>query len=237
MKFKVVILGAGDHGRVVLDILESEKRDYTVEGFIDIMNNKDLWGTKISGKTVFGGPEKLDELFKGGVRYVAIAKGDNASRRKYFEDVEKRGFTITSVVHPMTAVSKNAYVGKGASISAGAVVSSGARLGRGVIINTGATVDHDCQIDDFVNICPGVHIAGHVTVGENTFIGIGATIAASEGGPLKIGKNAVVAAGAVVLKDVPDGVMVKGNPARKFTPRKRATTKKTTKKTEKKQSE
>lgn len=53
---------------------------------------------------------------------------------------------------------------------------------------------------------PGTHLASNVTVGEGSFIGIGAVV--REG--VTIGNNVVVGAGAVVLHDVPDGATVKG---------------------------
>ena len=67
-----------------------------------------------------------------------------------------------------------------------------------------ATVDHD--LNDRHNL---FHF-GMVTIKENAWICIGAIICPG----VTIGRNAVVAAGAVVTKDVPDNVVVGGNPAR-----------------------
>ena len=67
-----------------------------------------------------------------------------------------------------------------------------------------ATVNHD--LGDRHNL---LHF-GKVTIKENAWICIGAIICPS----VTIGKNAVVAAGAVVTKDVPDNVVVGGNPAK-----------------------
>ena len=74
-------------------------------------------------------------------------------------------------------------------------------IGKNVTINKGATI-----------LSPG-----KVVIEDNTWICIGAIICPG----VTIGKNAVVAAGAVVTKDVPDDVVVGGNPARiikKITP-------------------
>lgn len=215
MIFKIIILGAGDHGRVVYDILESEKRHFQVEGYIDLLDNKEIWGHLHAGKPVFGGPDKLEGIFASGIQYAAVAIGDNSIRRKYFEEAEKFGFNIASAVHPQAAVSKNAYVGRGACICAGAAINIGAYLGRGVIVNTGATIDHDCRLGDFAQIAPGVHMAGNITVGDDTFIGTGAIITHPHGGSLAIGKSVTIAAGALVMDDVPDGALVAGPPARK----------------------
>lgn len=100
-------------------------------------------------------------------------------------------------------------------------------IGKNVIINKGATIlsPGKVEIEDNVLIGPEVKIAtvdhdfydrhnllhfGKVTIKENAWIGIGAIICPG----VTIGKNAVVAAGAVVTKNVPDNVVVGGNPAR-----------------------
>ena len=52
-----------------------------------------------------------------------------------------------------------------------------------------------------VHICPSATLAGRVTVGDETFIGMGCNIIQC----LKIGSQAMIGAGAVVMEDVPDG--------------------------------
>ena len=100
-------------------------------------------------------------------------------------------------------------------ISAGVIVQIDAVVGRYCSLNTACTVDHDNVLEDGVNIAPGAHLAGHVTVCEGAFIGIGATIK----GGVRTGRGATVGAGAVVLRDVADGVTVVGNPARPMSAR------------------
>ena len=92
-------------------------------------------------------------------------------------------------------------IGKHVTINKGATILS---PGKVVIEDNVATVDHDLY--DRHNL---FHF-GQVTIKENAWICIGAIICPR----VTIGRNAVVAAGAVVTKDVPDNVVVGGNPAR-----------------------
>ena len=73
-------------------------------------------------------------------------------------------------------------------------------------------MDHDCQIAEFTHISPGARLAGSVTVGARSWIGIGAVI--REG--VNIGADVTIAAGAVVINDVPNGLTVAGVPARQI---------------------
>ena len=101
------------------------------------------------------------------------------------------------------------------------------KFGKNITINKGATLLSAgiIEIEDDVLIGPDVRIAtvNHdlddrhhkfyfkkVTIKKNTWICMGAIICPG----VTIGENSVVAAGAVVTKDVPDNVVVGGNPAK-----------------------
>lgn len=71
-------------------------------------------------------------------------------------------------------------------------------------------IAHNCKIGKSNLICAGVIIGGSVTTGDNCFIGLNATIRDH----VKIGNNVIIGCGANVVKDVPDGLTVKGNPAK-----------------------
>jgi sugar O-acyltransferase (sialic acid O-acetyltransferase NeuD family) len=93
---------------------------------------------------------------------------------------------------------------------AGAVVNAFTKIGRGCIVNTGATIDHDCLLHDFVHISPGVHLAGDVRVSACSWIGIGASI--KQG--MSIGAKTTVAAGSVVISNIPADSIALGVPAK-----------------------
>lgn len=205
---RVVILGAGGHGRVVLDILLAQRR-YSVVGFLD--NNQDILGRRIDGVPVVGTIDAAAEACdRHNATSVIVAIGDNGARRGIARQLEQAGLRLLSAIHPTAAVARNATIGRNVVIAAGVVVCAHCQIGDSVILNTGCIVDHQTMIGEGSHICPGVRIAGRVVVEPGTFVGIGATIVPR----VTVGCEAIVGAGSVVLEDVPPMATVVGVPAR-----------------------
>lgn len=202
---KVVVYGSGGHGKVLADA--AELRGLEVLGFID--DDLSRKGAKVIDFPVLGGVEALSGLSPREVE-VVVAVGNNAARRALAAKVAKLGFRVASVVHPSAVVSRSARLGTGVQLLAQCVVGPGTRVGDGVVVNTGALVDHDCVLGAYCQVYPGAHLAGTVTVGEEAYVGTGASVIPGK----RIGDRATVGAGAVVVDDIPEGVVAKGVPAR-----------------------
>jgi sugar O-acyltransferase (sialic acid O-acetyltransferase NeuD family) len=201
----IVIVGAGEHGRVVLDACLAI--GLAVAGFIDHFRPK---GESVDLRPVLGGDELLaDTRFVAAHRFVP-GIGDVALRRRISLGILARGGVLAVVQHPAATRSARAAVGDGTVLCAGAVVNPGVRIGRFCIINTGASIDHDCVLDDGVQIAPGATLCGTVCCGADAFVGAGAVVLPGR----RIGTGAVVGAGAVVTSNVAPGITVAGNPAR-----------------------
>ena len=54
----------------------------------------------------------------------------------------------------------------------GSLINTDTIVGRNCIINSSSSIDHDCVIGDHTHICPGVVLAGNVTIGKNCWIGL-----------------------------------------------------------------
>jgi perosamine synthetase len=205
---KVVIAGAGGHGRVVADILKLTLKQGSILGFID--DNENARGGTVAGLPVLGGMSELLELSRTNPAIqVVIAIGDNAARRKKAEEIYRLGINFTKAIHPGAVIAEGVTVGEGTVVMAGAVINTETVIGKHVIINTSSSVDHDCVINDFAHISPGSHLGGGVLVGEGAQVGIGAAVLPYR----RVGEGALVGAGAVVVKDIPPGVIAKGVPA------------------------
>ncbi len=202
---KLLIAGAGGHGRVVADAALASGR-YAAVAFLDDRQR----GLVIPGDwPVIGGIESLAAHI-GQYDAFAAAFGDAGLRQSCLERATSLGFNVSPIIHPSAVVSRFSSLGPGTTVLAGGIVNIGARLGAACIVNTGATVDHDCLLGDAVHVCPGAHLAGNVSIGSRTWFGIGAV--ARHG--VRIGAEVMVGAGAVVVADVPDHSVVVGNPAK-----------------------
>lgn len=202
---KVIFLGAGGIAIVAAEIARSQGLD--IVGFLD--DSADKSGTMFCGAPVLGGFDMLPEL-RQDIAQVVIAFGSCNGRIKVAQKVLSYGFSLPNLFHPSAIVSRHTSVGHGAILMPGTIINSGTRVGSNIILNTAASVDHDCTIGDGVHIGPGARLSGLVTVGSATWIGIGSIIRES----VHIGNNVLVGAGSLVLKDIPDGVVAYGSPAR-----------------------
>ena len=147
---------------------------------------------------------------------VAIGNPHGRVRLGLHQMLIKEGLAHTTILHPTAFIAKNATIDAGTQVMAGAIIAEEAIIGKECIINTNASVDHECVLDDGVEVAPGATLCGHVHAGINAWICAGATILPK----IKIGADAVVGAGAVVNKDVPDSCTVVGVPAKSIASRK-----------------
>lgn len=199
---RIAVIGAGGHGKVVLDAVLAEG-SHIVAGIVD--DNPELVGGKLFDIPIAGSIEDLS-----GVEGYIVAIGNNRVRREKYDLLLKAGYTPVSVVHPGAVISPTARIGRGTAVLANAVINPDACIGDNVVLYTSCTIDHECDISDHSYVSPGCNICGRVSVGIGAMIGAGAVILPG----LSIGEWATVGAGAVVTADVPGNVTVMGIPAR-----------------------
>ncbi|MEQ8717529.1 MAG: acetyltransferase [Acidimicrobiales bacterium] len=204
---RLVIVGAGGHGREVLDIVEALREQHDVPefaGFVaDTVPAPELLERRDAPH--IGALDLLEEL---DVAYT-LGIGDGSTRRALDERLTGWNRTAITLVHPAATIGSDVELSPGVQLAAGARVTTNVRLGRHVHLNVNAVVSHDCRVGRYSTLSPGVHLNGSVTVGREVFFGTGAIVTPG----ITIGDGARIGAGAVVLDDIPGGVTAVGAPA------------------------
>ncbi|MDF2529665.1 MAG: acyltransferase [Gammaproteobacteria bacterium] len=206
---KLIVLGAGGHAKVLLDLLE-KLAQFDVIGLAECAPAR--FGQQLLNKTIFDESNILDKYPAGQYELVngigSIGPGE--ARQKIYEFYKSKHYRFPVISHPLAVVSKHAQLAEGVQIMAGVVIQAGTDVGENTVINSSASIDHDCKIGQHVHIAPGVVVSGGVEIGRGCHIGVGAVIIQG----VKIGENSLIAAGSVVVKDVPAYSKVMGVPGR-----------------------
>jgi sugar O-acyltransferase (sialic acid O-acetyltransferase NeuD family) len=201
---RLLIVGAGGHGRAVADVATAA--GWTVAGFVeraggdiapDIIGRDDDLSACIARHSI-------DDAVVG-IGNTALAR-----RAEIFERLRGLGLALPTLVHPRAVVSPSARLGVGCVVFPGVVLGAGVVVGDNAVVYSGAVVEHGCRLADHVYLSPAVVLSGEVCVEDGAFLGAGAIVVPR----ITVGKHAVVGAGAVVVHDVAAGETVKGVPAR-----------------------
>jgi UDP-perosamine 4-acetyltransferase len=204
----VIVIGAGGHAKVCIEILRAA-------GFcVDYCVGGDDSPQTCLGIPVLTGDEHLAMLAGRGYSRAFVAVGANATRERLAEVALALGYALLDAISPHAVISPSAKLGRGIAVMPGAVIQAEADIGDLAIINTASSVDHDCTIQKAAHIGPGCVLAGNVAVGPRCLLGAGTTVIPG----VSIGSDAVVGAGGVVISDIAAGATAVGVPARIIKP-------------------
>lgn len=161
------------------------------------------------GKDCF---QQWEQTRKDDQYYFAVTIGNpNAKVRIEISDyLAKALLKPVSLIHETASIDPTAKLGTGAQVHAGALVGPYATIGNYCILNTNSLVEHDCILNDGVELGPSSVICGEVAIQDFTWIGANSTVRQRT----NIGKNVIVGAGSVVVKDIEANTVVVGNPAK-----------------------
>lgn len=207
-----IMWGAKGHGIVIRDVLDNY--NCCLEAVFD--NDKSLRSPYndvplIYSKDGFESWVKSNNIENLGF-IVAIGGARGKDRVDIANYLSSYGLDDISFIHPHTFISRDVVFGKGVQVMAGTVISVRVSIGDYTIVNHQTNIDHECTLGNGVHIAPGAILTGCVDVKDYAMVGAGSTVLPN----VTIGEGAIVGAGAVVTRDVGDGDVVVGIPARKM---------------------
>jgi sugar O-acyltransferase (sialic acid O-acetyltransferase NeuD family) len=203
MREKIILFPFGGNAREAVDCLGEE---FELIGFID--DDREKHGEV--GTFEVHPREFLQRYPEAKVLAVPGSSTSYLRRRELIASLGVRQERFARVIHPRATVADRSNIGFNTLLMAGVVVTSNATVGDHVCILPNSVIHHDAEIGDYALIGSNVTVAGHVHVGAQSYIGSGSALIEH----CKIGENALVGLGSNVIRPVPPGARVAGNPAR-----------------------
>lgn len=171
MKQKIVIIGAGGHGKVVADTIVSQDK-YELIGFVD--EAKPVGEKIINDFCVVATYENI-KLLQDKADVFIVAVGNNVVREKIYNlAIETLGPSI--VIHPSAIIGSDVTIGMGTVVLANTVINASSCIGKNTLVNAGTIVDHDCVIGDHVHLSIGTMVGSNSTIEEGYKTSIGESI-------------------------------------------------------------
>jgi len=202
------VFGASGFGREVMPLVRG-----SVGGNELVFVDDNVSQSPLNGHEVM----TYDRFLKlrAGRKYITIAIADAEIREKLTERCLGDGIEVFDVTASNVVLMDEVSIGKGAILCPFTTITSNVKIGKSFHANIYSYIAHDCVVGDYVTFAPSVKCNGNVVIEDYAYVGTGAIIKQGRPGkPLRIGKGAVVGMGAVVTKDVAEGAVVVGNPAK-----------------------
>jgi sugar O-acyltransferase (sialic acid O-acetyltransferase NeuD family) len=202
---KVLVIGAGDGGYIISDILRFEPRKWELVGFLD--DKESLWGQELRDCNVLGGTDKILKLKEEGFFDCAVISitSNMRVRKMIFEKHRALGIEFVNIIHPTVHINPSAKIGTSNLIYGMAYIGTETRIGDNNLISAHSSIDHHNKVGSHNLFGPGVLTSGAVTIGDSCIFGAGVGFEPH----LKIGNNVKIASGLSVTSDIPEGNVMK----------------------------
>lgn len=167
---RLLIVGAGGHGRCCLDIA----RDMNIYDEINFLDDSNVNGI-INDAKIVGSIQDMDKYINE-YPYIFIAIGNNIVRKELCEKAETIGFELVNLISSKSVVSPYASISKGTVIFPNAVLEANTSIGDGCILCANTSINHDAIIENFVLINTNTVIRPNTHIGAYSRIGSSCTV-------------------------------------------------------------
>lgn len=212
MHKRLVIMGGVGGGQIAASVVQDLNRTDPVWEFVGFLNDAVEPGGRLGPYPVVGRTEEAPEYVRKGyyIHYALHNAKYGPLRVARFREMKIPLDACPSLIHPTAYISMAESIGQGVLMAPYVNISFGARIGSFCHLYGNSFIGHDSTVSEFCSIANNAAIGGELVIGEGCHIGTNCSIRER----IKIGNHAIVGMGAVVLKDVGDGEIAVGNPAR-----------------------
>lgn len=210
-----------DANEIITFIQKSEKKTPVkvhVKGALDGIDFGAGTKTFISGDVgvLFGEWKELQPILEANQDKIAdyVVESDRRNSAIPLLDTKNIQARIEpgAIIRDQVSIGNNAVIMMGATINIGAVIGEGTMIDMNVVVGGRGTIGKNCHIGAGAVIAGVIEPPSALPVVVEDDVVVGANAVILEG--IRVGKGSVVAAGAVVIEDVPPNVVVAGTPAR-----------------------
>lgn len=206
----IVIIGAGSFGKEVAQLIEEineDKKTWNLLGYIDETVEKHK--TVINNNVVLGDFSWFEKNSPDKI-WAVCAIGNPKDKYSLINKASAYNIKYANLIHPDAKTNKFIEFGSGCIICCNSFISVNTRICDHVSINPGCGIGHDTIIEKYSTLYWNVTLSGNVCIREGCEIGSKAVIIPKR----TVGKWSIIGAGAVVVKDLPEGCTAVGVPAK-----------------------
>ena len=155
---KLVIVGAGQYGQNIKDIVESNG-NYDSIVFAD--DNSPLAMYKIADAILIQDAEFI------------VAIGDSNTRERLYTMLNNHKNKIATIVHKSAYIAESAVIDEGSIIEPNVTVASNVTIGKGSFVCAGAVINHNASVGNYSQIDVGAIVSARTIIRDKTKIKAG----------------------------------------------------------------
>ena len=210
MMKNIIVIGAGGMGKEALWLIERINEVEPTWNILGVLDDSLLFAdTTVNNYSVLGG---CNDVTKYKNAYFVCAIGSSIVRKRVVEKIQQINPSIkfATLIDPSVIISDHVQIGEGTIICAQSIITVNVKIGNHSLINLDCKISHDCILNQFATLYPSVNLSGNTIIGDCCEIGVGSVVIQS----CRVGNEAIVGAGAVVIRDIPPHCTAVGCPAK-----------------------